>query len=139
MKAISIKQPWASLISYGIKDRENRTWYTNFRGKLLIHASASPDNRFIRNDLSFLNNDQYDIIGEAMREHILKNMFYGAIIGEMEVTGCVLNSKSVWADHDQIKPIYNWQLEKAKVYDQPIVNVKGSLSLWEYEMPIIKQ
>lgn len=26
MKAISIKQPWASLIAHGIKDIENRTW-----------------------------------------------------------------------------------------------------------------
>lgn len=26
MKTISIKQPWASLITHGIKDIENRTW-----------------------------------------------------------------------------------------------------------------
>lgn len=26
MKAISIKQPWASLIAHGIKNIENRTW-----------------------------------------------------------------------------------------------------------------
>lgn len=26
MKAISIRQPWASLIAHGIKDIENRTW-----------------------------------------------------------------------------------------------------------------
>lgn len=26
MKAITIKQPWASLIVHGIKDIENRTW-----------------------------------------------------------------------------------------------------------------
>ena len=32
MKALSIKQPWASLIAHGIKDIENRTWKTNFLG-----------------------------------------------------------------------------------------------------------
>nr|WP_254884213.1 MULTISPECIES: ASCH domain-containing protein [unclassified Bacteroides] len=26
MKAITIKQPWASLIVHGIKDIENRSW-----------------------------------------------------------------------------------------------------------------
>lgn len=26
MKAITVKQPWASLIVHGIKDIENRTW-----------------------------------------------------------------------------------------------------------------
>ena len=41
MKAITIKQPFASLIVEGIKDIENRTWKTNLRGRVLIHASAS--------------------------------------------------------------------------------------------------
>ena len=40
MKALSIKQPWASLIAHGIKDIENRTWKTNFRGRIYIHASS---------------------------------------------------------------------------------------------------
>lgn len=39
MKAITIKQPWASLIAAGLKDIENRTWKTNFRGRVLIHAA----------------------------------------------------------------------------------------------------
>jgi hypothetical protein len=42
MKAITIKQPWAFLIVEGVKDIENRTWKTNFRGRVLIHASKTP-------------------------------------------------------------------------------------------------
>lgn len=47
MKAISIKQPWASLIAHGIKDIENRTWpcpkkYIGQR--VLIHASQRTAN-----------------------------------------------------------------------------------------------
>ena len=41
MKAISIKQPWASLIVHGIKDVENRTWKCpqKYIGqRVLIHA-----------------------------------------------------------------------------------------------------
>lgn len=46
-KVLSIKQPWASLICtprsdnnlFGIKDIENRSWKTKFRGRILIHAS----------------------------------------------------------------------------------------------------
>jgi hypothetical protein len=41
--ALSVKQPWAQLIVHGIKDVENRTWRTEYRGPLLICASASPD------------------------------------------------------------------------------------------------
>lgn len=39
MKALSIKQPWASLVAAGHKTVECRTWRTNYRGPLLICAS----------------------------------------------------------------------------------------------------
>ena len=47
MKVLSVRQPYASLICYGIKKAENRTWKTDYRGKLLIHASG--------NNLSFFD------------------------------------------------------------------------------------
>ncbi len=43
MKAISIKQPWAAAIMSGLKRVENRTWATNYRGPLLIHAPLKDD------------------------------------------------------------------------------------------------
>ncbi len=42
MKAISIKEPWASLIKNGLKDIETRTWATKYRGPLLLCASKYP-------------------------------------------------------------------------------------------------
>ena len=39
MKALSIRQPWATLILHGQKDIENRSWATRQRGQVLIHAS----------------------------------------------------------------------------------------------------
>jgi hypothetical protein len=41
MKALSIRQPWATLIVLGMKTVENRSWVTNYRGKLLIHAAKT--------------------------------------------------------------------------------------------------
>jgi len=38
MKAITILQPYASLIASGAKWVENRTWQTRYRGPLAIHA-----------------------------------------------------------------------------------------------------
>jgi hypothetical protein len=43
MKALSIRQPWAWLIVHGVKDVENRTWRTNFRGRFLVHAGIRFD------------------------------------------------------------------------------------------------
>lgn len=43
MKAISLWQPWASLIALGIKRIETRGWPTAYRGPLLIHAAKRCD------------------------------------------------------------------------------------------------
>jgi ASCH domain-containing protein len=40
LKAISLKQPWASMI--GKKTIETRTWPTNYRGRILIVSSLKP-------------------------------------------------------------------------------------------------
>lgn len=39
MKALSIKQPWASLVAAGYKTIECRTWKNSYRGTLLICSS----------------------------------------------------------------------------------------------------
>jgi len=43
MKCLSVKQPYANLIADSLKTIELRGWNTNYRGKLLIHASSVPD------------------------------------------------------------------------------------------------
>ncbi|WP_305117811.1 ASCH domain-containing protein [uncultured Adlercreutzia sp.] len=40
MKAITIWQPWASLIACGAKKYETRGWPTKYRGPIAIHAAA---------------------------------------------------------------------------------------------------
>lgn len=49
-KVLSVRQPYASLLVGGIKDVENRSRRTNFRGTVLIHASAK----------------MHDIVGELL-------------------------------------------------------------------------
>jgi hypothetical protein len=41
MKALSLTQPWATLIALGAKRIETRSWTTNYRGPLAIHAAKS--------------------------------------------------------------------------------------------------
>ncbi len=45
LPAISIRQPWAGLIVAGRKRIEIRHWSTSLRGRLLIHASKTRDER----------------------------------------------------------------------------------------------
>lgn len=148
MKAISIKQPFASLIAYGIKDIENRTWKTNYRGKVYIHASAKQAGSYdeLLNDLQKIEfKEKYDRVTLRKQHH------FSAIIGEVDIVDCVINHPSIWAEKSdnygrffrngvpayvgkkENKPIYNWVLANPILYEKPILNVKGKLSFWEFE------
>lgn len=39
IKAITLWEPWATLMAYGLKEIETRSWYTKHRGPLAIHAA----------------------------------------------------------------------------------------------------
>jgi hypothetical protein len=41
MKALSLLQPWASLLAGGEKRVETRSWHTSHRGRIAIHASKA--------------------------------------------------------------------------------------------------
>lgn len=161
MKALSIKQPWASLIAHGIKDIENRTWRTHFRGKIYIHASGVPSGRITQ----LLTELQLDVCFEETDFRFLDTtLIKSAIIGEVDIIDCIINHESIWAEKTEIqkcnncpseidgfdiccnykgkkegfvpyigKPIYNWVLANAKLYEKPILNVKGKLSFWDFE------
>ena len=51
MKTLSVKQPNATLICAGIKRVENRTWKTDYRGRLYIHASGDNNSFYDYNEL----------------------------------------------------------------------------------------
>jgi hypothetical protein len=42
LPALSVKQPWASLIAQGKKTIETRVWSTRYRGPLVICSSKEP-------------------------------------------------------------------------------------------------
>lgn len=131
MKTLSVKQPWASLIMSGLKDVENRTWVaSSVPAKILIHASSSPDNRAI----DFLNNAIDELAFETNNAIIMGNvpeffnMPQSAILGYVTVSKCVNDSTSKWAFPNQ----YHWVIEDVYQFEQPILNVKGKLNLFDY-------
>lgn len=143
MKALSIKQPWASLIAHGVKNIENRTWRTNFRGRIYIHASGKSSGALYE----LLNEQQLDSMVNHWTSVPLPHMPLSAIIGEVDIVDCVLNHNSIWAkrswlannvteapmeEHEKDYFIWNWVLANPVLYDKPIVNVKGKLSFWEF-------
>lgn len=162
MKAITVKQPWASLIVEGIKDIENRTWKCpeKYIGqRVLIHAAATPWGN-LKNDSCFshiLTREQYSELLKIGLENFgnskdqicwMDKYPFGAILGSVEIVDCVINHPSIWAErsyfnitsnplpfNEEDEPdyiIYNWVLANPIKFDKPIP-CKGKLSFWEFE------
>jgi hypothetical protein len=87
MKALSIQQPWAWAILNAEKDIENRDWYTNFRGEVLIHAGKKIDK------------DGYDYLFHETNLFYVppyKDLKTGGIVGKVTIVDCVKKSDSKW-------------------------------------------
>jgi hypothetical protein len=69
MKALTICQPYATMIVRGEKVIENRTWFTNHRGSIYIHAGKSR---------SWLTDT-----------HVSGNMPFGAVVAIADLYDCV--------------------------------------------------
>ena len=124
MKAISIKQPWAYLIAAGVKDIENRSWKTNYRGTVLIHTGAKYMKMINPNNI--FTNEQWNYLSDTQKRLVMSSLPTSAIIGSMEIVDCVKNNNSIWAEEDS----WNWIVRNQKLFDTPILNVKGKLSFF---------
>lgn len=143
MKTITIKQPFPYLIFQGIKDIENRTWPTKFRGRVLVHASAKRMGRILSNEDGIITDEQWDAMGERARvECVVPTSQTGVILGSVEIVDCVVNHPSIWAAKTPTAEwfggtvygapkIYNWVLANPITFPEPI-SAKGKLSFWDY-------
>lgn len=127
-KVLSVRQPYASLLVSGIKDVENRSRRTNYRGTVLIHAGAK-----VHDVVSFLKQRHEFTVEEiammTQMNEVEENDLFGCIVGSVEIVDCVQDSTSEWAERGQ----WHWVCRNAKVFAQPVRNVKGRLGLWEWE------
>lgn len=127
MKVITIRQPWATLIAKGYKKYEFRTWKTNYRGKLLIHAGKGIDKKYL---------DRF--------KHLNLEYPTGCIIACVEVTDCVYITDEIAKTLYNKDPIvYNGLMNKSnwdgygfkleEVNQIKPIKANGKLSLWDYD------
>jgi len=115
LKALTVCQGWASAMFLPTpKDVENRTWVTNYRGDLLIHAGLSK--KHLEDCADFCRRHNLDLP---------ENLPMGAIIGAVVLTDCIRRSESVWAQPEQ----FHWVLQAPQLFENP-VPCKGQLGLW---------
>lgn len=141
-KAVTIIQPWATLIAVAAKKIETRSWKTNYRGEIYIHAGKKIDRDFCYEDIPkrVLNMHGYNT----------NNLPTGVIIAKAKLVDCakVVESKEGGAvlEGDKIYTVgsyefyfgdytlgrYGWILEDIEVIDP--IPAKGQLSIWNFDL-----
>ena len=121
MKVLTLKQPWATLISEGLKEYEFRSWNTNYRGKLLIHAGVSIDKEEIK---------KYNYDYPKSR-----------IVALVELIDCIkiddkfnkmIKDKNSIVYGSKDRDGYAWKIKLIKKIDDN-KEIKGKLGLWNIE------
>ena len=142
MKALTLLQPWATLISIGAKKIETRSWLTTYKGPLAIHAAKSPKFMCLC--------DQRPFSDKLFREGIQS---FGEVIAICELVDCLvisgkkqnyfypvpgLGSFSIPPDEpehsfgDYAPGRFAWILLNVRALPKP-VPAKGKLGLWEWQ------
>ena len=132
MKVLSLQEPYATFVAKGYKKIETRSWKTNYRGDILIHAS--------RGD-AFCNAIKDEKILDLMKETELQ---FGKIICKARIVDCVKMDEDLIKrvrENDEIEYLlgiyevgrYAWFLEDVEVLESPI-EARGRLNLWEYNI-----
>ena len=127
MKALTVCQPYAHLIALGIKRVENRTWATNFRGRLAIHAGKS------RAWLLHGDQDRWP------------DMAFGAVIATADLTNCVsidrvrrLDPAYSWvAAHEHTEGPFCWVLENVTPLSA-VVPCRGQPGLFDLPDDVLR-
>lgn len=124
MKIITIKQPWATLIREGIKKYEFRSWKTNYRGEVYIHAGKGIDK-------------------QAMKrfEHLQLDYPTSRIIAKATIVDCIgltpelsneIHRRNEMVYDTKERSGYAWKLADIKKLDLD-KEIKGKLGLWNLE------
>ena len=104
MIALSIRQPWASLILKTGKDVENRNWPTRYRGRILIHAAKGMTRAAYEDAIEFAHCAiPAGRTGGTSHTTTLRELGFafedlqrGGIIGSVEIVDCVKVCASPW-------------------------------------------
>jgi len=128
MKALSMTQPWAQALFLDLKHYETRSWSTNYRGPLLIHAAKG----FPKYAQDFAQTER--ALGRGN-----KRLAFGAIIGKVDLV-------EIWRVEEIIGPLtglerhygdyspgrYAWLFMNPVLFPEPIP-YRGALGLFNVD------
>jgi len=127
-RALTIRQPWATLIMLGRKTIESRSATTTRRGRVFIHAATTMGPA-----------ERKAAIAEGLDPDALTR---GAIIGSAEIVGSAPASKLSLTPDERRRGDYRpgrwgWQLACVEALPKPIP-CAGALSFWQVPSDVVR-
>lgn len=108
MKCLSLWQPWATLLVTGSKQVETRGWPIRHRGPLLIHAAKRWTTELA--DLAETEPFLSALLANVATSEMWRasDLPFGAIVGRVDVTGCVPTDRVGRWEQDPMAPTLNY-------------------------------
>jgi activating signal cointegrator 1 len=150
MKALTLWQPWATLVAMEVKHIETRCWKTDFRGEIAIHSAAKLPPKWLgassrtdpfRDELADVfgvRRDRDDRPGKRV-DDILRALPYGKVLCIIRLVGIQETSamlrdelatrERLFGNYEDGR--YAWHLEMVDVFEPPIP-AKGNRMLWNW-------
>jgi len=124
LTVITLHQPWASLIAAGKKNYETRSWSTDYRGLIAIHAAKK-----LHEDKSLI----------SLLEIPAAEIPLGAVVAIADLTDCILMDEEFILKQSSFEQYlglwevgrYAWKLENVRAI-KPI-SATGKQGLWKWE------
>lgn len=159
MRALTLSQPWATLVAIGAKKIETRSWRPSYRGPLAIHAAKGFPKaaRDLLAEMPFyetlhfkgaLDDYRKDPLDRLPRGHVIaicqlvtiKNIGFDELtFPDGEQFYINKNISSIWyltaqekAFGDYTAGRYAWLLGNVQKLETPLP-AKGALGLWEWD------
>ena len=150
MKAITLWQPWASLLACGAKQFETRSWATSYRGPIAIHAAAKKPSTIWEAITGII-----DAVRAALGIIDPDGLPRGAVIATADLVGCyrmAIDPKThriaLYDSHGNQRSVsicskeilfgdwtpgrYAWEFANMQMLSEPIP-AKGGQRIWSWE------
>lgn len=137
MKAITLTQPWATLVAIGAKRLETRSWRTSYRGPLAIHAAKGFGSRE-----EFVAMCRQPLFARALVAAGFQtpaSLPLGAVVATCqlvnvhrteEIRDSLGEQERAFGGYDDGR--FAWELEEVRALPVPIA-ARGAQQLWEWD------
>lgn len=153
MKCLTIRQPWPFAIFHLGKDVENRTWQTDYRGPLLIHAGSTFNQiqvQVVRTIVRGQGKDDKQLVPpySTFDKRDPRNPYLvSALIGTVDLVDIAWGHDSPWyfgkesfdEKTGKTRNNFAWVLANPRPFATPIHFNQGQLGLFDIDDALLKE